>query len=217
MAQFKEIHYGVCKKIANETTHIRLNGRDAFPFEGDSFKLGGLPPPDRPGTRGAAALSQPFQDKGVQTQARAPGSITLWERNRRHPPAKPKQQAVFVGEANRIDGGKVDPKLKNRVPKRKPKMQFSKKKAPSASPKQPAVRKAPPVPKVVEAPVQTALSSRGRVIRRSSRFDPSIPQNKIKSISRRSRDGLYRVVMLMTEEEVLQAGGGSLLGARAKK
>ena len=181
--------------IPSEPTQIRMNGVIVNLFQGESFVCG-APPPDRRFTRsaasGEAALSQPFQAKRVQTRGRRL--------------AKPKQQAVFVGEANRIDGGKVDPKLKNRNPKlRKPKRQFSKKrKAPSSSPRPPAVRMVLPVP-------SAALSSRGRLIRKTAQFDPSVQQSTIKSVSRRRKDGLYVVSMLMTEEEVVQQGGGRFL------
>ena len=191
----------------------RLNGVNVSPFEGEG-NVWAPPLPEGPDTRsgGRGKTAQLFHDKGVQTLVRAPGSITLWERERRLQLAKPKQQVVFVGGAYRIDGGKVDPKLKNRDPKqRKPKRQFSKKKKAPSSPRPPAVRRELPVPRVADTVVQKALSIRGRLIRKTARFDPSTPQSTIKSVSRRRKDGMYVVSMLMTEEEVMQKGGWRFL------
>lgn len=223
MPQYKEIAYGVEKKTSKPTA-IFSGGVEVSAFHGKGNTCG-PPPPSPPHTRSAAAAEAaqllPFQDKATQTPARIPVSSSVWRRRMNADPKPRIKKNVVVGGVYRLDGGKVDPALKRKYSLRKrkaPKRQFSKK--PKASTKTPAAKRlrVPLATKIalVDAPVGTSLSSRGRVIRKSAQFDPSLLRSKLKSISHRTPDGLYSVVVLMTEEEVLQAGGGNVLNAYAK-
>lgn len=208
MAQFRDIMAGVSVKIVFNPTII-INGVQTAPFQGRSHTCG--PSPASPAFTRSAAASV--------THAPIPVPVPAWRR-------KNAKKAVVEGGVFRLDGGPVDPALKRKYSQRKrraPKRQFTKK--PSASAKSPPARRVPRVALVDSpvgtspsrsAPVGTSLSRSGRVIKKSAQFDPSVLRSKIKSISRRNKDGLYSVVMLMTEEEVLEAGGVLSAFARAK-
>lgn len=211
MAQFRDIMAGVSVKISNVfNTTININGVQTSPFQGRGHTCG--PSPASPAFTRSAAASV--------THAPIPVPGPAWRR-------KNAKKVVVAGGVFRLDGGPVDPTLKRKYSQHKrraPKRQFTKKPKPSSSAKPPSAPKRHRVPlatrvALVDSPVGTSLSRSGRVIKKSAQFDPSLLRSKIKSISRRNKDGLYSVVMLMTEEEVLEAGGANVLNAfaRAKK
>ena len=204
MAQFRDIMAGVSVKIVFNPT-ININGVQTSPFQGRGHTCG--PSPASPAFTRSAAASV--------THAPIPVPGPSWRR-------KNAKKAVVEGGVFRLDGGPVDPALKRKYSQRKrraPKRQFTKKPKPSSSatPKRHRVPLATRVA-LVDLPVGTSLSRRsGRVIRKKAQFDQSLPRSKIQSISTRSPDGLYSVCVLMTEEEVLEAGGANVLNEFAKR
>jgi hypothetical protein len=216
MSHFREIVAGLSVKVSVSTS-VSINGVQSAPFQGTKYTCG--PPPASPAfTRGAAAAASASPlDKETQTPRRIPVPSSAW---RRRMNAK---KALVNGGVFRLDGGKVDPALKRKYSLRKrraPKRQFTKKPKPSKTPAPPRRHRVPLATRValVDLPVGTSLSSRsGRVIRKKAQFDPSLLRSNIQSISRPNPEGLYSVCMLMTEEEVLQAGGVNVLNSFAKK
>ena len=120
--------------------------------------------------------------------------------------APKKAPTRFQGRGVSLDGST------DRVfrPRKAPKRQFSKKRTPSD-----AGRLSPFAGRgLVAGRRSSPVSSRGRALRKTSAFKPADePKTSVSSITRLCKDGRYKVVAFLTEDEMIGAGAGRLLAA----
>jgi hypothetical protein len=115
---------------------------------------------------------------------------------------KKKTTPRFQGRGVSLDGS-VDRVFR---PRRAPKRQFSEKRSP------PGV--SPFAGRGLAVGLRDPVSSRGRPLRKPSAFAPAdAPKTPVSSITRRCKDGRYKVVAFLTEDELIGAGAGRMLTA----
>ena len=211
MSEFKKTQYNFHIREVVEARVI-MDGVSVSPFSGSGNTIGGTVRErrDRVLTRSATSPN----DKGSQTEKRSPISRVIRKKAETSAPVK----KHFLGKGVSVDGKHSVDVKKRKTPKR----QFTKK----VSPKPPAAFQ-PFAGQGV--PVVEALIRRGagvvvevpggrRAVKKPVKFDPSpVLTKKVLSISRRDEEGLYTVAALMTEEEVVRAGGGALLRSFGKR
>jgi hypothetical protein len=214
MTKFKKTQYNYHIREVVETRVI-MDGVSVSPFSGSGSSIGGtvrVSPRDRVLTR---SVSSSFgNNKGSQTEWRSPISRVIRKKAETSAPVK----KHFLGKGVSVDGTHTVEIKKRKTPKR----QFTKK----VSPKPPvaftpfAGQGAPVVEALIRrgAGVVVEVPGGRRAVKKPVKFDPSpVPMKKVLSISRRDEDGLYTVAALMTEAEVVRAGGGALLRSFGKR
>jgi hypothetical protein len=115
---------------------------------------------------------------------------------------KTKATPRFQGRGVSLDGSV------NRVfrPRRAPKRQFSRKQDPPGP--------SPFTGRGLAVGRRGPVSSRGRALRKPSAYAPAdAPKTPVSSITRRCKDGRYKVVAFLTEDELISAGAGRMLTA----
>ena len=122
-------------------------------------------------------------------------------------PKKTKAPTSFQGRGVSLDGST------DRVfrPRKAPKRQFSKKRT---SPRNAGFSLFAGRGLAVGRRSSGPVSSRGRALRKTSTYEPADePKTSVSSIAHQCKDGRYKVVSFLTEDELIGAGLGRLLTA----
>jgi hypothetical protein len=199
--------------IKSNTTPILINGHEVPAFYGVGCATNPEPKPTGAITRSATKL---VQDKSTQTE-RLSAIFKV-------PRAPKKVTTAFTGNCARLDGRAVGATLRRKSGKRKQaKRQFTKKpKSKTRKTFQSFDGTGVPLVQVALNLSVSVVSGQGVVVQETSsrrvvkvpvKFDPSVNKEdqRVQSVSGLSLDGMYTVSVLMTEEEVTNAGGRNLL------
>lgn len=197
--------------VKSNTTPILVNGQEVPAFHGVGHVINPKPEITRMITRSTTKLNQPT----IATQRSAIAKVSRTPK---------KVSTAFTGKCARLNGRAVGVTLQRKSGKKKQvKRQFTKKPSPKTQKRFQAFEgTGVPLVQVAvnlsvsmvpgEGVVVHEMNSR-RVVKTPVKFDPSHnkKEQKIQSVSGLSLDGMYTVSVLMTEEEITNAGGRNLL------